>query len=62
MFLLSVFAKSVIELDQYIVRQPYDEDEDLRPPSKYYKSDKILGRLYRAVDEREVWHENKSII
>ena len=53
-----VFDKSVIELDEYIVRQPYDEDEDLRPPSKYYKSDKILGRLYRAVDEREVWHEN----
>jgi hypothetical protein len=25
---------------------------------KYYKSDKILGRLYRNVDEKKIWNED----
>ena len=35
-----------------------DEDEDLRPEYQYYYSEKILGRLYRAIDERNIWHES----
>lgn len=26
--------------------------------AKYYESDKILGRLYRNVDEKKIWDED----
>jgi hypothetical protein len=35
-----------------------DEDEDTGPTHMYYRSDKILGLLYRAVDEKKIWFEN----
>ena len=56
--LTHIYDRSVLELDQYVVRKAHDDDEDDKPQHKFYKSDKILGRLYRAIDEREVWHEN----
>jgi hypothetical protein len=31
-----------------------DEDDEIQP-YRYYESDKILGKLYRAVDEREIF-------
>lgn len=43
----------------------HDEDEDdnaddgmARYKAKYYESDKILGRLYRNVDEKKIWDED----
>lgn len=48
-----------MELDQFVFQAPYDEDEDgSGPHRKYYKSEKILGKLYRAVDERKIWYED----
>ncbi|PGH06663.1 hypothetical protein GX51_02291 [Blastomyces parvus] len=41
------------EHDRMTVLDDDDEDEDERPPARYYKSDKILGKLYRAIDEVE---------
>ncbi|KAK2938336.1 RNA-dependent RNA polymerase, eukaryotic-type [Fusarium oxysporum f. sp. vasinfectum] len=42
-----------------------DDDEDdnaddgmARYKAKYYESDKILGRLYRNVDEKKIWDED----
>ncbi|PCD44887.1 hypothetical protein AU210_000337 [Fusarium oxysporum f. sp. radicis-cucumerinum] len=42
-----------------------DDDEDdnaddgmTRYKAKYYESDKILGRLYRNVDEKKIWDED----
>ncbi|KAK4462313.1 RNA-dependent RNA polymerase 1 [Cladorrhinum samala] len=32
------------------------DDGDEGPHFKYYKSDRIIGQLFRAVDEREIWH------
>jgi hypothetical protein len=32
----------------------YDDDNDF-PPYKFYQSDKILGKLYRSIDEREIF-------
>ena len=43
-------------MDPYIVRAIQDEDEDMQPQNKFYKSGKLLGKLYRRVDEREIWH------
>ena len=45
-----------IELDQYVLPATNDEDEDdSEPRRKYYKSEKVLGKLYRAIDERKIW-------
>ncbi|KAJ3470136.1 hypothetical protein MRS44_000235 [Fusarium solani] len=39
--------------------EEYDEDDIMaRAKPKYYKSTKILGHLYRSVDENKIWHEN----
>jgi hypothetical protein len=35
-----------------------DEDEADAPKYKYYRSDKILGKLYRAVDEKKFWDDH----
>ena len=54
-----IYEKSEVELDQDVLQPTYDEDEDdSGPPRKYYKSEKILGKLYRAIDERKIWYEN----
>lgn len=31
------------------------DDEEDTPTYKYYESDKILGKLFRAIDEREIF-------
>lgn len=36
--------------------QSNDANDDDFQPYRYYESDKILGKLYRAIDEREVFH------
>lgn len=33
-----------------------DEDDDFSR-YRYYESDKVLGKLYRAIDEREIFNE-----
>ncbi|KAI2463835.1 RdRP-domain-containing protein [Annulohypoxylon bovei var. microspora] len=41
-----------------------DEDDESGPRHQYYKSDKVLGKLYRAIDEKKIWkqdiHQNVS--
>ncbi|KDN62798.1 putative RNA dependent RNA polymerase [Colletotrichum sublineola] len=38
-----------------------DDDEDAQGPNhKYYKSEKILGELYRNVNEKQIWDEDIS--
>ena len=39
--------------EKYLVVDSDDEDD--KPRYKYYRSDKILGKLYRAVDEKQIW-------
>ncbi|KAI1214371.1 RdRP-domain-containing protein [Annulohypoxylon truncatum] len=34
-----------------------DEDED-GPRHKYYRSDKVLGKLFRAIDEKKIWKKD----
>ena len=36
-----------------------DDDDDFTA-YRYYESDKILGKLYRAIDEREIFEEIKQ--
>ncbi|ORY56863.1 RNA dependent RNA polymerase-domain-containing protein [Pseudomassariella vexata] len=35
-----------------------DEDDDMGPQFQYYASEKILGQLYRAIDEKKIWSEH----
>lgn len=56
-----IYNKSEIDLDEYIYHTAFDEDEDSEPRRKYYRSDKVLGKLYRAVDERKIWHEDVKL-
>ena len=34
-----------------------EDDEDDGPNYKYYRSERLLGRLFRAVDEKKIWEE-----
>lgn len=38
-----------------------DEDDDTGPNHMYYISDKVLGQLYRGIDERKIWFDNIKI-
>ncbi|KAI8314942.1 hypothetical protein K4K61_003388 [Colletotrichum sp. SAR11_59] len=52
-----IFNRSEIEF--LAPENPTDEDEEeVLPAHQYYKSEKILGVLYRNVDERQIWNED----
>ncbi|KAK8108246.1 RNA-dependent RNA polymerase [Apiospora kogelbergensis] len=38
-----------------------DDEEDDRPQFIYYESNKILGVLYRAIDEKRIWHKTVRV-
>ncbi|EAA34169.1 hypothetical protein GE21DRAFT_3662 [Neurospora crassa] len=54
---IKIHDKSTIDMEEQYLRQD-DDDGDDTPRYKYYKSDKILGRLFRAVDEKKIWTKN----
>ncbi|OTA57896.1 RdRP-domain-containing protein [Hypoxylon sp. EC38] len=35
-----------------------DEDDESGPRHHYYRSDKVLGQLYRAIDEKKIWKKD----
>ncbi|PBP20340.1 RNA-dependent RNA polymerase [Diplocarpon rosae] len=43
-----------------LLSQDDDNDDDESPAYRYYESHKILGKLYRAIDEHEVFSEIKK--
>lgn len=48
-----------ILMEQYRAPDPSEELEHGEAPRfKYYRSDKILGELYREVDEEKIWHHD----
>lgn len=55
-----VYDRRDIELDDYIVDDDENKDDaDMDGPAhKYYRSEKILGILYRAVDEGKIWNDD----
>lgn len=61
---ITIHDKSAIAMDQHVVHQGGEDDEDNEegPRYKYYKSEKILGQLYRAVDEQKIWAENIKMV
>ncbi|KAI9369211.1 RNA dependent RNA polymerase-domain-containing protein [Aspergillus egyptiacus] len=49
--------KQEIKLEPYYIRPNPNDDEDSGPVHRYYRSEKILGKLYRAIDEHKIWNE-----
>ncbi|KAK3298117.1 RNA dependent RNA polymerase-domain-containing protein [Chaetomium fimeti] len=58
--LITIYDKSAIAMEDYVAPQANEDedDDDAGPRHRYYGSDKILGQLYRAVDERKIWTED----
>lgn len=54
-----ILDKTHVELEEYVLETAPDEDEEAfeSPRHQYYRSEKILGKLYRAVDEQKIWQE-----
>ncbi|KAF2870449.1 RNA dependent RNA polymerase-domain-containing protein [Massariosphaeria phaeospora] len=38
-----------------------DDADDVGPKYQYYYSEKINGKLYRAINEKKIWHENVKL-
>lgn len=38
-----------------------DEDDNMGPQYNYYASNKILGKLYRAIDEKRIWKDEVKV-
>ncbi|KAL3481235.1 RNA dependent RNA polymerase-domain-containing protein [Aspergillus californicus] len=52
-----VHDKEEIKLEPYYIHPHPNDDEGSGPVYKYYRSEKILGQLYRAIDEHKIWSE-----
>ncbi|KAE8376072.1 RNA dependent RNA polymerase-domain-containing protein [Aspergillus bertholletiae] len=55
-----LYNKSKIGLEQHVSHANYDgdDDADAEEPYRYYKSERILGKLYRAIDEQNIWRKH----
>ncbi|KAE8408721.1 RNA dependent RNA polymerase-domain-containing protein [Aspergillus pseudonomiae] len=54
-----LYNKSKIGLEQHVSHANYDDnDDDVEEPYRYYKSEKILGKLFRAIDEQNIWRKH----
>jgi hypothetical protein len=56
-----IINRSEIDLNGSEPPLEYDSDgeyEGSTPKYQYYRSEKILGKLYRAIDEKKIWKED----
>jgi hypothetical protein len=55
---VTIEKKEGISMERTLPRDPDDDDDDEDfQRYRYYESDNILGKLYRAIDEREIFAE-----
>ena len=58
---IKIEKKEGLLLEAAATKNPDEEDDDDDfTPYRYYESEKILGKLYRAIDEHEVFSEIKK--
>ncbi len=56
---VTIHKKSEISMDEHVVQKDEDEESgEGGPRYRYYESEKILGQLYRAVDEKNIWTQD----
>ncbi|KAI1800727.1 RdRP-domain-containing protein [Daldinia bambusicola] len=53
-----IVDKTEIEFESAKAPEPDDEDDESGPGHKYYTSEKILGILHRAIDEKKIWRSD----
>ncbi|QSS62630.1 RNA-dependent RNA polymerase [Histoplasma capsulatum] len=53
---------SLLEGDMDAVQDGGDEDDDERPAVRFYKSENILGKLYRSIDEVKFLQHRQSVM
>ncbi|KAK2811756.1 hypothetical protein FQN50_001794 [Emmonsiellopsis sp. PD_5] len=51
---------TLLEENEQMTVQDDDDDEDERPQTRFYKSTKVLGTLYRSIDEQEFLFERRN--
>ncbi|KAL4815695.1 RNA dependent RNA polymerase-domain-containing protein [Aspergillus spinulosporus] len=56
--LAKIYDRQDIQLEARYVHPYPDDDIDSSPVHKYYRSEKILGKLYRAINEHEIWRKD----
>jgi len=49
--------KGNIVFEDESIPDEVDDDDDELKKYRYYESDKVLGKLYRAIDERKIFQE-----
>ena len=54
---ITIHDRSEIETDEHR-KDEDEEDGEGGPRYRHYRSDKILGQLYRAVDEQNIWAQD----
>ncbi|KAI0133352.1 RdRP-domain-containing protein [Hypoxylon sp. NC0597] len=54
----NIIDKTMIVLEAPRRPSLEDEDDESGPRHHYYRSDKVLGLLYRAIDEKKIWKKD----
>ncbi|PLB44105.1 RNA-directed RNA polymerase QDE-1 [Aspergillus steynii IBT 23096] len=53
---VSLQGKTRMNFEELVSHPAYNDEDDLDERRLYYRSEKILGKLYRAVDEKDIWY------
>ncbi|TGJ87234.1 hypothetical protein E0Z10_g1521 [Xylaria hypoxylon] len=55
----NIVDRTEIQFELLIASSPEaDEDDNTGPKHRFYKSEKVLGKLYRAIDEKKIWKDD----
>ncbi|KAK8095079.1 hypothetical protein PG997_001764 [Apiospora hydei] len=59
---MNIKRRTEISFEEEVIEPTGDDDEETDSPRyTYYESDKILGLLYRAIDEKKIWHDSVRV-
>ncbi|KAF2666094.1 RNA-dependent RNA polymerase [Microthyrium microscopicum] len=53
-----IYDRKDLEFEEPAVSAYNEDEDDSMSNVKYYRSEKILGKLYRAINEQQIWQEN----
>ncbi|KAK8087511.1 hypothetical protein PG994_002485 [Apiospora phragmitis] len=60
---MNIKSRTEISFEEEVLEPAGDDDDEKTgsPRFTYYGSDKILGLLYRAIDEKRIWHDSVRV-
>lgn len=59
--LANIKDRAEISFEAPVAITDEDDEESVGPRFQYYYSDKILGQLFRGIDEKKIWYEDIHI-